>query len=236
MDNNVDNNEREKDSNKGFWATMPGILTKLTAVCGALTALVATLYQTGVIGGRTPSLPTFALPTGTAPQAPTAPSTPAVPEPPVAPIPSPSVPTPAISPTQTSANNLVVEDNNLRFELRSCNRSGGALICDVLVTNTGKEDVFVIFNASYSSGIGNTRAIDTDGEQYEARNVKLGSNTNQAFIRTILIQGIPTKVRISFETSDKINGLNVLVFGYGLGETYAAKQHNVQFRNVQVSN
>ena len=45
------------DSNKSFWATLPGILTAIGGTIGATAALITALYTVGVIGSKTTTTP-----------------------------------------------------------------------------------------------------------------------------------------------------------------------------------
>jgi len=72
----------EKDRDKSFWSTIPGILTGVAAIITAIGGLVAALYTAGIIGGRSTS-PNEIRPSNTAsgPQAttPLTSRTPAIP-------------------------------------------------------------------------------------------------------------------------------------------------------------
>lgn len=46
-----------RDAGPGFWQTLPGILTGIAAVIGAVTALLVALFQAGVFGGGEPAAP-----------------------------------------------------------------------------------------------------------------------------------------------------------------------------------
>ena len=55
---------RIEEKSKGFWQTIPGILTGTAAVITAVTGLGAALYQNGIIGHKNPGQPPITMTQG----------------------------------------------------------------------------------------------------------------------------------------------------------------------------
>jgi hypothetical protein len=98
---------------------------------------------------------------------------------------------------QLAISKTTIQDNGVRYELTGCRREGtataGTVVCRLLVTNKRKSDV------AASLKVAGTRFIDRDGEEYLAKEVKLGSIKGDSEAENTLISGIPTKATVTFD-------------------------------------
>jgi hypothetical protein len=119
----------------------------------------------------------------------------------------------AQTPESTSKNRQVDRRYNVSFESRGCQRSGGRVACDILVTNFNDTHRQVSFGAGFVDY--QTRAIDSVGNVYVSSGVRfnqLRDSKEKALID--LAPGIPTRVTFNFRIPDKINELSALDLGY----------------------
>jgi hypothetical protein len=101
------------------------------------------------------------------------------------------------SDSPVAVNKTTIQDNGVRYELTGCRResttAAATVVCRFLVTNRKKSDTAV------SLKVAGTRFIDRDGEEYLAKEVKLGSVKGEAEAENTLISEIPTKAIVTFE-------------------------------------
>jgi hypothetical protein len=98
---------------------------------------------------------------------------------------------------QVAISKTTIQDNGVRYELTGCRREGtataGTVVCRLLLTNKKKSDV------ATSLKVAGTRFIDRDGEEYLAKEVKLGSIKSETEAENTLISDIPTKATVTFD-------------------------------------
>lgn len=114
-----------------------------------------------------------------------------------------------------------LESDGIFFDLQGCKFSGTTVTCDLIVTNNEDDRELYI---SY-----NTRIFDESGNQYNASLIELGNNRSDFEAWLILIKGIPTKLRLSFnEVSSGIRKITVLEIVGGTSNS----RIKIQFRNI----
>jgi hypothetical protein len=111
-----------------------------------------------------------------------------------------------------------IQDNGVRYELTGCRREGAAtaatVVCRFLVTNRKKSDV------AASLKVAGTRFIDRDGEEYLAKEVKLGSIKSETEAENTLISDIPTKATVTFDApAVNVSTMRVLAINHSPGNT-----------------
>jgi len=87
------------------------------------------------------------------------------------------------------------------FEVKSCQRSGSAVTCRLLITNQEEDRNLTVFASRYNFGYstwGVSRAFDQMGNEYEASTIGLGNKTSSA-VGTLMVRGVPTTAYIKFE-------------------------------------
>lgn len=117
---------------------------------------------------------------------------------------------------QVAINKATIQDNGVRYELTGCRREGAAtaasLVCRLLVTNRKRIDV------PASLKVAGTRFIDRDGEEYLAKEVKLGSIKGDAEAENTLLAGIPTKAMVTFDApAANVATMRVLAINHAPG-------------------
>jgi hypothetical protein len=115
-------------------------------------------------------------------------------------------------------NKTTIQDNGVRYELTGCRREGttteATVVCRLLVTNRKKSDLAV------SLKVAGTRFIDRDGEEYLAKEVKLGSVKAEDEAENTLISGIPTKASVTFAApAANVATMRVLAINHSPGNT-----------------
>ncbi len=115
-------------------------------------------------------------------------------------------------------NKTTIQDNGVRYELTGCRRESAAtatsLVCRLLVTNRRKNDV------AASLKVAGSRFIDRDGEEYLAKEVKLGSVKAEEEAQNTLIAGIPTKATVTFDApAANVATMRVLAINHSPGDT-----------------
>jgi hypothetical protein len=96
------------------------------------------------------------------------------------------------------------------LEVQYCNRTGTRVICHLLVTNTGDDGVFHLHG---HGGQIPSRMFDTDGGEYIATSVRLGTNVYTGWAGNILINGVPMSATLTFEKVPQEKKIFVLVIG-----------------------
>jgi hypothetical protein len=133
-----------------------------------------------------------------------------------------------------STANPTIENDDFRFELQGCQRSGTKVKCNLLITNLADVDRTLWFTADYS-GSHFSRMIDFSGNEYKATLSQLGQGQGSGSYGEVkLIQGMPMKGILSFEgVPQQVSKLAVLEVAHGFynrGNVY----RNVQFRDVGI--
>jgi hypothetical protein len=113
-------------------------------------------------------------------------------------------------------NKTTIQDNGVRYELTGCRREGIAteatVVCRLLVTNKKKNDT------ATSLKVAGTRFIDRDGEEYLAKEVKLGSVKSETEAENTLISNIPTKATVTFDApAANVATMRVLAINHSPG-------------------
>jgi len=115
-----------------------------------------------------------------------------------------------------SSEPIVVEVENVRFELKSCKLSGGNLVCTVVITNQGEDRELHIY-------LPNTRIIDSDAEEYLVKAATIGASAGSAK----LVSGVPVKAILTFGTvAPTTTKLALLEIGFH-GSFPAAQLRNI---------
>jgi hypothetical protein len=126
------------------------------------------------------------------------------------------------------------EETNLKFELQDCKRSNQTIICNVLVTNQKNESQeFRFHTRGYVNGSDKSRIIDTSGNEYIAKLVKIGQKEDSEAVSTQLIRGVPLKISLSFQTPREVTKLAVVEVNYQY--PYTNNYRQVQFRDINIS-
>lgn len=112
----------------------------------------------------------------------------------------------------------IIKDNGIRYELTGCRQEGVApaatVVCRFLVTNTKKSDT------AASLKLAGSRFIDRDGEEYLAKEVKLGSIKSETEAENTLISDIPTKATVTFNApAANVVTMRVLAINHTPGAT-----------------
>ena len=109
----------------------------------------------------------------------------------------------------------VDEDNNLKFRLQDCKRGGKYVVCNVLATNLKNENqkIWILW-----SSLVRGRAIDTNGNEYIAKQTQIGPSIakdgESSPLAANLIGGIPTKLSYSFEIPREVTNLAAVEVNY----------------------
>lgn len=201
----------------------------LAAVIGLLTALVNNggldfikPFMKDKSSSQAPTQTTSPSPSASAPALETSPS----PTPSVA---IPLAPSPTSSPisSQNSATGTSTENSGFLFENKGCREANEQIICNFLITSQ-KQDKRLSLYANYGT---DSRIIDSNGDEFIARSVQLGSRQSNRYVIAVLAQDIPLKAELSFpKVSPKTNQLALLELSGSGGNSFKA-----QFRNVPVS-
>jgi hypothetical protein len=138
----------------------------------------------------------------------------------------------ALEPCVTSAHEIApaqqtVENNGFKFNLQNCLRSGKAVTCNLLVTNTSDKDRSFIL-AEYAC-----RVFDFSGNEYLSTGTKAGRSqgTYHHPSNVVLLRDVPTKANIKFELPTEVSDLKILsIVGY---EGYQAGK--VEFRDIAIT-
>ncbi len=110
-----------------------------------------------------------------------------------------------------SANRKVTADD-FTFELNGCRRQGQWVTCEFSVLNNTSDDRgFTLFGNS--SGSGDSRLIDSNGNEFYPSSFRLGSATNGTRIRlgVVLVPQTPTNASLTFsDPSLKVISISLL--------------------------
>jgi len=121
-----------------------------------------------------------------------------------------------------------VEANNFTFEAKGCKMSGTSLTCEVLITNNGQDRELDIHGRSYSK----SRMFDDFGNQYITSQVQLANKVGDRHIgNLLLVSGIPTKAKLSFEKVSPQTS-RVVLLDIGCWSSDTRKNFKVQLRNI----
>jgi hypothetical protein len=139
--------------------------------------------------------------------------------------------TSSIRVAQGKQSKPTIEDNDFKFELQGCQRSGESVRCNLVVTNIGDKDRPFTLRASYSEPI--SRIITKSGEEFGATLAESGKQKHNVEVELRLIQGVPVRAALKFERIPRqVSDLAVLEIGYRFFEPYGTAR--VQFRNVSI--
>lgn len=117
------------------------------------------------------------------------------------------------------------EVKNFIIELQGCNLSGSSITCSLLVTNKGIDRLFGT-EVGFSDNI--VRVVDREGNEYDATQVRIGNKRDTS----LLVSGIPTRAKITFEgVPREVRDIVLLEF---TGET-EGELFKFQFRDIPLS-
>lgn len=141
-------------------------------------------------------------------------------------------PTPQIQTQQT------VEAKGFSFLLQGCERSGGRVICYLLITNNDEDSglcINDIIDANKAS-----RLFDDLGNGYRSISPQLGKNGGNSsdFAESLLVRGIPMRASVTFEdvsSQAKMIAMLELFCRNGLCTKLSGSGFKVQFRNIPFS-
>lgn len=137
----------------------------------------------------------------------------------------------SIKVAQGKQSQPLIEDNDFKFELQGCQRSGESVRCNLVVTNIGDKDRPFTLRASYSEPI--SRIITKSGEEFGAALAESGKQKHNVEVELRLIRGVPVRAALKFERIPRqVSDLAVLEIGYRFFEPYGTAR--VQFRNVPI--
>ena len=92
-------------------------------------------------------------------------------------------------PQTVKAQDSNVEQENFTVSLKSCDRSGKIIKCNLLLTSKKN------FNIAVYSG---SRIFDRFGNEYNPAWVQVGNTRNNGGVNKRLLKGIPTKLILTF--------------------------------------
>jgi hypothetical protein len=127
-------------------------------------------------------------------------------------------------PEQVILSSTLIRDAGIRYELTSCKREGETpvVVCRLLLTNKKKDDVAVSFK------VAGTRFIDKDGEEYRAKEVKIGSVKSDSEAENTLISDTPTRATVTFDAPPaNVLTMRVLAINHSPGSS-------LKFRDVKI--
>jgi hypothetical protein len=120
----------------------------------------------------------------------------------------------------------VVEDNDFKFQLQSCQRAGKKVTCSLLITNLANRDRPLRLN-------NNSRSFDFSGNEYFAYRAQIGKDRGTG-TRTKLLTGIPIKASVSFELPQSATQLAAIEIAYNSYYDYLHHDGTVKFRDVDI--
>jgi hypothetical protein len=125
---------------------------------------------------------------------------------------------------QVVVSDTLIRDGGIRYELTSCRREGETpqVVCRLLLTNKKKDDIAVSFK------VAGTRFIDKDGEEYRAKEVKIGSVNGESEAENTLISDTPTRATVIFDAPPaNVATMRVLAINHSPGSS-------LKFRNIKI--
>lgn len=128
-----------------------------------------------------------------------------------------SKPTPAPTP---KPNNLRKESSFFTFDLQGCKLSGTSVICDFIITNTDKDRKLIICKSSEIYDDFNNKSRASSTELADSRSGGTGC------AGTILISGVPTKARLTF---DKVSAEATKITLLKLSSN---REVSIEYRNI----
>lgn len=147
-------------------------------------------------------------------------------------------PTPGSKPAPAQAS-MNVEVNNFLFALQECKKGGGQITCSFLITNVGEDRELLMDGRScYTQG---SKLFDTNGNVFNASEVRLGNQARDCAVRLKLVSKIPTRAAVSFEkVASDTNAIALLEIAClalsGSSDiSTPQKQTTAQFRGVPLS-
>lgn len=143
--------------------------------------------------------------------------------------------TSSIQVAQVKQSKPTIEDNDFKFELQGCQRSGSRVRCNFLITNLADVDRVMQLSAFYGKE-SSSRIIDVSGNEYWATVSQLGQaqQANGNPVKVKLIRGIPMKGSLFFEgVPQQVNKLAVIETAYIFVNPYNIYR-SVQFRDVTI--
>ncbi len=140
--------------------------------------------------------------------------------------PETSAPVAPKSPQPEPSREFRHEENGLTIVLKECKASASVLDCDIIVTCLTEDRLVTIF------GDGGSRLFDPEGNEVLSTKTSLGARTDNYYVQSTLIAGVPTKGRISFSglpTGVTVASVIDIKVNAGDGNRFSA-----QFRNVPI--
>ncbi len=135
-----------------------------------------------------------------------------------------------------------VESTGYLFELKSCGRSGGVVVCTVMVTNKGQDRQMILYGPDNRYGPGNrapsSRLIDELGDEHLASDLRLGTSSGPNRAELVLASGIPTKASLSFsDLSGDVRRIALLEIATSTSveRVYRPTVFIVKFNDIQLS-
>lgn len=134
------------------------------------------------------------------------------------------------------------DKRNFPVELQSCQRAKTGVVCSVLITNTGKENMRIILGDTFDHG--NNQAFDSSGEIFKAKEMQIGKETTRSLprlfavvtIASTLIRDIPTKFKIFFDIPPSLKSFSALSVEYSTRGTSDELKSVIVFRDVSIVN
>lgn len=126
-------------------------------------------------------------------------------------------------PTDDTPHDLfvkVIEDDGFKIAFQGCYRNE-KVNCNFMITNLKSE------NRRFKLSTRGSRTIDSFGNEYAARKVRVARYTSSRYAYSALIQGIPIKAGIDFDLPAQLNSLAVVEMIHSGG--------NLQFRDVKIN-
>ncbi len=139
---------------------------------------------------------------------------------------------PAPPPIPKAPGPWIVEEQNVRFSLKSCILSGSSVTCHLTLTNLGEDRQLTIYIHTWTSQT--TRFIDGNGRENRAIHATLGSfETTDSMheVESTLVTGVQTQAELKFDKiPSDISSIALLDMPGRVGD----KEFKVQFRKIPV--
>jgi hypothetical protein len=127
---------------------------------------------------------------------------------------------------QTLIAQVIDKNGEFSVDSRGCQRRGTNVTCDVIVTNLKENNLNITFYAD-DYGRSNTYAVDSNGNQYMAKLVRISKSESRNYVGNTYIPNIPVKVNFVFELPEQVNQLAAFSILYNYNST-------ITLRNVPI--
>ena len=120
------------------------------------------------------------------------------------------------------------------FTGESCEQRDKTMTCSGLITNT-KDDINVYLFASNGKSL--SRIVDSEGNQYVAKEITTGSETSPYYQLVTFTQNVPVKVTLVFaEVTSKPTNIALMEVQGSTTSNYSDADVSFQARNISLDN